>query len=685
MSIVNIPSSTSKAQQIKTLISVASTVNHLKHFHAALIRHDLHRDTFLINLLLKRTLFFRQNHYSLLLFSHTQFPNVFLYNSLINGFVNNHLFHETIDLFLSVRKHDLPLHGFAFPFVLKACTKAPNLKLGIELHSLVVKCGYSYDVGAMTSLLSVYSQSRRLDDAHKVFDEIPDRSVVSWTALFSGYVGADKHSEAIGLFKKSVEMGVRPDSYMIVRVLSACVRVGDLDSAEWIVKLMEDIGMQKNSHVCTTLVNLYTKLGKMEKARSVFDSMVEKDVVTWSVMIQGYASNSHPKESVELFHQMLRENLKPDKYSIVGFLSSCASLGALDLGEWGSSLIDRDEFLTNLEMGNALIDMYAKCGAMARGFEVFKEMKEKDRVIMNTAITGLAKNGHVKLSFAVFGQTEKLGIAPDECTFLGLLCGCVHAGLIEDGLRFFNSISSVYSLKRTVEHYGCMVDLWGRAGLLDNAYGLICDMPMKPNAIIWGALLSGCRLVKETGLAELVLKELIALEPWNAGNYVQLSNIYSVTGRWEEAAEVRDTMNKKRMKKIPGFSWIELEGTVHEFLADDKSHPLSDKIYAKLEDLGNEMRLMGFVPTTECVMFDVEEEEKESVLGYHSEKLAVAFGLISTYHGEVIRVVKNLRVCGDCHQVMKLISKITRREIVVRDNNRFHCFTNGSCSCNDYW
>ncbi|KAG2272533.1 hypothetical protein Bca52824_067088 [Brassica carinata] len=507
----------------------------------------------------------------------------------------------------------------------------------------------------MTSLLSLYSGSGRVDDARKVFDEMPERTIVSWTAFFSGCIASGKHSEAIGLFKEMVETGVRPDSYSVVRVLSACVQVGDLDSAEWIANLVEEIEMQKNSYVYATLVNLYAKGGKMEKARSVFDSMVEKDVVTWSTMIQGYASNSLPKEGVELFHQMLREDLRPDQYSIVGFLSSCASLGALDLGEWGSGLIDREEFLTNLVMGNALIDMYAKCGAMSRGFQVFKDMKEKDRVIMNTAITGLAKNGHVKLSFAVLDRQK---------SWVSHLMG-----LIQDGLRFFNSITSVYSLKRTVEHYGCMVDLWGRAGQLGDAYRVA----------------NGCRLVKETRLAERVLKELIALEPWNAGNYVQLSNIYSVNGRWDEAAEVREEMNKKGMKKLPGWSWIELEGTVHEFLADDKSHPLSDKIYAKLEDLGNEMRLMGFVPTTECVMFDVEEEEKETVLGYHSEKLAVALGLISTGHGEVIRVVKNLRVCGDCHEAMKLISKITRREIVVRDNNRFHCFTNGTCSCNDYW
>lgn len=236
-----------------------------------------------------------------------------------------------------------------------------------------------------------------------------------------------------------------------------------------------------------------------------------------------------------------------------------------------------------------------------------------------------------------------------------------------------------------VEYYGCMVDFWGRVGQLSDVYWLICDMLMKLNVIIWGVLLIGCRLVKEIWLVECVLKEFIVLELWNVGNYVQLFNIYLVNGRWDEVVEVREEMNKKGMKKFFGWSWIELEGMVYEFLVDDKFYFLSDKIYVKLEDLGNEMRFMGFVLMIECVMFDVEEEEKEMVLGYYSEKFVVVLGLISMGYGEVIRVVKNLRVCGDCYEVMKLILKIIRREIVVRDNNRFYCFINGICFCNDYW
>ena len=331
------------------------------------------------------------------------------------------------------------------------------------------------------------------------------------------------------------------------------------------------------------------------------------------------------------------------------------------------------------------MDLYAKCGSMARAWEVFKGMKEKDRVVWNAIISGLAMNGYVKISSGLFGQVEKIGIKPDGNTFIGLLCGCTHAGLVDEGRQYFNSMDRVFSLTPTVEHYGCMVDLLGRAGLLDEAHQMIRNMPMEANAIVWEALLGACRIHRDTQLAELVLKQLIELEPWNSGNYVLLSNIYSNNLKWDEAAKIRLSMNEKGIQKPPGCSWIEVDGILHEFLVGDKYHPLSEKIYAKLDELTKKMKVAGYIPTTDYVLFDIEEEEKEHFLGCHSEKLAIAFGLISTPPTTVIRVVKNLRVCGDCHMAIKLISNITGGEITVSDNNRFHCFSEGSCSCNDYW
>lgn len=298
-------------------------------------------------------------------------------------------------------------------------------------------------------------------------------------------------------------------------------------------------------------------------------------------------------------------------------------------------------------------------------------------------------NGHGKLSFALFAQIEKVGIAPNGNTLVGLLSACSHAGMVEEGRRYFQTMIGVnYSILPRIEHYGCMVDLLGRAGLLNEAHTVIKQMPgeVAPNAVVWGSLLHGCRIHRNTNLAEHVLKKLIALEPENSGNYVLLSNLYTSVGRYEDSAKLRLSMKHRNIQKLPGRSWIEADdGKVHEFLVGDRTHPWSDRIYMRLEELVIEMRKLGYVPSTEVVLFDVEEEEKEQSVGEHSEKLAVAFGLLKLPLKDTIRVSKNLRVCRDCHSVIKLISKITGRQIVIRDNNRFHSFSDGFCSCNDYW
>ncbi|KAK6943216.1 DYW domain [Dillenia turbinata] len=657
----------------------------IKHVHARLLRHGLDQDSYLINLLLRSNFESHNSSYSRLVFHQTREPNIYLYNTMIRGLVSKDCFDEALEFYILMRNENFLPNNFTFPFVLKSCTRISDFQLGLKIHALAVKVGFDYDDYVKTSLVALYAQCGFLEEAYKLFDDITDKNVISWTTIIGGFVKIGKFRDAIESFSKFLEMGLKPDSFTVVRVLSACAHLGDSKSGEWIAKYVRKTGMEKNKFVGTSLVDMYAKLGNMEKARAIFDGMAERDIVSWSAMIMGYASNGHPKEALDLFFLMQRENLRPDRYSMVGVLSACASLGALELGEWACGLMNRAEFLANPVLGTALIDMYAKCGKMALAWGVFKEMKERDIVVWNAMISGLAMNGYTKASFALFGQVEKLGFKPDGNTFMGLLCGCTHAGLVDEGRRYFYAMNRVFSLVPKIEHYGCMVDLLGRAGLLYEAHELIKSMPMEANAIVLGALLSGCRLHRNTQLAEHVLKQLIRLEPWNSGNYVLLSNIYSTNRKWDDAANIRLAMSQKGVQKIRGCSWIEVNGVVHEFLVGDETHPLSEKLYAKLSELAKDLKLAGYVPTTEFVMFDIEEEEKEHSLGVHSEKLALAFGLISTKPTDTIRIVKNLRVCGDCHSAIKLISKITGREIIVRDNNRFHCFYDGSCSCNDYW
>ncbi|KGN58718.1 hypothetical protein Csa_001575 [Cucumis sativus] len=644
MTILTSPTSPvfSKALEIKNYLSNGlNFFNQLKHIHARLLRLHLDQDNYLLNLILCCALDFGSTNYSKLVFSQVKEPNIFLWNTMIRGLVSKDCFDDAIHLYGSMRGGGFLPNNFTIPFVLKACARKLDVRLGLKIHSLLVKAGYDHDVFVKTSLLSLYVKCDNFDDALKVFDDIPDKNVVSWTAIITGYISSGHFREAIGAFKKLLEMGLKPDSFSLVKVLAACARLGDCTSGEWIDRYISDSGMGRNVFVATSLLDMYVKCGNLERANLIFSAMPEKDIVSWSTMIQGYAFNGLPQQALDLFFQMQSENLKPDCYTMVGVLSACATLGALDLGIWASSLMDRNEFLSNPVLGTALIDMYSKCGSVTQAWEIFTAMKRKDRVVWNAMMVGLSMNGHAK--------------------------------------------ARVFSLTPSIEHYGCMVDLLGRAGLLNEAHQLINNMPMKPNAVVWGALLGGCKLHKDTHLAEQVLKKLIELEPWNSGNYVQLSNIYSGNHRWEEAEKIRSTMKEQQIQKIRACSWIEIDGIVHEFLVGDKSHWLSEKIYAKLDELGRELKAVGHVPTTEFVLFDIEEEEKEHFLGYHSEKLAVAFGLIASPPNHVIRVVKNLRVCGDCHDAIKLISKITKREIIIRDTNRFHTFIDGSCSCRDYW
>jgi pentatricopeptide repeat protein len=339
------------------LIQGFSCLKHLKHIHAALLRLGLDEDTYLLNKVLRFSFNFGNTNYSFRILDQTKEPNIFLFNTMIRGLVLNDCFQESIEIYHSMRKEGLSPDSFTFPFVLKACARVLDSELGVKMHSLVVKAGCEADAFVKISLINLYAKCGFIDNAFKVFDDIPDKNFASWTATISGYVGVGKCREAIDMFRRLLEMGLRPDSFSLVEVLSACKRTGDLRSGEWIDEYITENGMVRNVFVATALVDFYGKCGNMERARSVFDGMLEKNIVSWSSMIQGYASNGLPKEALDLFFKMLNEGLKPDCYAMVGVLCSCARLGALELGDWASNLINGNEFLDNSVLGTALIDM----------------------------------------------------------------------------------------------------------------------------------------------------------------------------------------------------------------------------------------------------------------------------------------------------------------------------------------
>lgn len=355
------------------------------------------------------------------------------------------------------------------------------------------------------------------------------------------------------------------------------------------------------------------------------------------------------------------------------------------MGKWLHSYINRNNLGLNVMVGTALVDMYSKCGDLESAEYVFDKMPTHDVVAWNAMIMGFSMNGQSRKTMEFFKHMKNEAMRPDDVTILGVLCACVHAGLVDEGHKCFDSISKELGLRPKLEHYGCLVDLLGRAGLLNEAYEVIQSMPMAPHTGVWGALLSACKIHKNVDLAEVAIEHLIELDHKDGGYLAIMSNIYANARRWNDVSRVRDLMIKKGIGKLRGCSSIEIRGEIHEFGVEEKIHPRAKEIHYMIDEISNRLKMAGHVCSTNEVFFDVEEEEKEKALYFHSEKMAVAFGLIATDKGTVIRIVKNLRICDDCHGSIKLISGIFEREIVVRDRSRFHHFKEGSCSCGDYW
>lgn len=339
----------------------------------------------------------------------------------------------------------------------------------------------------------------------------------------------------------------------------------------------------------------------------------------------------------------------------------------------------------SLYVGTSLVDMYCKCGRVGMARKVFDRMKVKNVKSWTAMIAGYGMHGQAKEALEVFYGMNHAGVKPNYITLVSVLAACSHAGLVDEGWFWFRAMKGRFSIEAGIEHYGCMVDLLGRAGLLSRAYDLIKEMKVQPDFVVWGSLLAACRMHNNVELGEISARKLFELDPNNCGYYVLLSNIYADARRWEDVKRMRMYMKNHGLAKPPGFSLVEVKGGVHVFLVGDTEHPECKKIYAYLEELSVKLQEAGYIPNMTAVVHDVDEEEKGMILRVHSEKLAVAFGILNSVPGTTIHVIKNLRICMDCHTTIKLISKIVEREIVVRDCKRFHHFRDGVCSCGDYW
>lgn len=537
----------------------------------------------------------------------------------------------------------------------------------------------------------MYSELDSIDRARQVFDKSANRSIYVWNAILRALTLAGHGEDVLDLYREMSEGGILSDRFTYTYVLKACVVA---ESSVLLLKKGKEIhanvlrrGYERNVHIMTTLVDMYARFGCVANASCVFNDMPERNVVSWSAMIGCYAKNGRNLEALEVFHEMMVENrdLLPNSVTMVSVLQACAALAALGRGKLLHGYILRRGLDSILPVVNALISLYARCGDLVLGRRVFDQMRKRDVVSWNSMISSYEIHGCGREAIKVFKEMLENGIRPSPISFVSVLGACSHEGLVEEGKILFESMAKVHKISPTVEHYACMVDILGRANRLDEAAKIIEDMRMEPGPKVWGSLLGSCRIHCNVELAERASKRLFELEPTNPGNYVLLAEIYASAGMWDEVEKVKNLIEIKGLQKLPGYSWIEVKSKIYSFTAVDEFNPQIEQLHALLLELSTEMKEGGYKPETKVVLYDLDVEEKEMILLGHSEKLAVAFGLINCSKGETIRITKNLRLCEDCHSVTKFISKFTDREIVVRDVNRIHHFCDGVCSCGDYW
>ncbi|KAK6125646.1 hypothetical protein DH2020_040607 [Rehmannia glutinosa] len=533
----------SQLQQIKHLESqLISTLQdcknlaQIKQTHAYIIRKCLHQSSYIISKLIRMLAKINvpMRSYGVSVFSQVRYPNAFLYTALIRGYLNDGMLNESVVVYNSMRNDGTPPVSFTYTALLKGSASEMNVNLGRQLHGESVKLGgFSVDLFVGNVLIDMYIKCGCLDCGRRVFDEMPERDIISWTSL----------------------------------------------------------------------IDAYAKAGEMGSASELFRELPEKDMVAWTAMVTGFVQNSKPREALEYFERMQNAGVQADE-----------------------------------------------------------SMRENNVYSYSSMIIGLAIHGRASSAIELFEEMVKTDVRPNSVTFIGVLTACSHAGLVEQGKHFFETMESSYGVNPHVDHYNCMVDLLGRTGRLDEALDLIQSMPMEPNAGIWGALLGACRKYANPDIAEIAARNLFKLETANIGNYILLADVYAKAERWEDVMKVRKMIRKKALRKSPAFSWVEGEkGVIHEFYAGDITHPRSREITEALENLVNRLKINGYQPNLSSVVYDVSDEEKRRMLMNHSERLALAYALLTTDDGSAIRIVKNLRICEDCHLFMCGASQVTGR------------------------
>ncbi|XP_058105451.1 pentatricopeptide repeat-containing protein At2g22410, mitochondrial-like [Magnolia sinica] len=611
---------------IPDLLDDISDVRKLHQIHAHMIITGIIKEPFAASRLLSSPAHLEFN-YARSIFAHIPHPNLFTWNTMIKKFTVNgpNCTGPLLSFYREMLQTDLRPNGHTFMYLIRALAAGRSDVTEVEeIHACVLKLGFGYSQFVSSALIGLYVVVGIVDCGRQLFDEMPQPGLVLSTAMIRAYVCVSRPKDALELFQEMRMVGLIPDSVAVATTVSACSQLGDLGGAKklhgFIIKSgikvdafvscgllnvygdcgsldlahqMLDEMPQKSIVASNSLIHQYAEHGRLELAHKLFDKMLDRDVVSWNTIIGGFCHAGQCKEALALFREMEISDVKPNRLTFSSVLSACASSGALDTGIWVHARIEKYEMGSDGSLDPGLIDMYSKCGSIEKALQVFeKRSPRRDLFSWTSIICGLAMHGHAKHALHLFSQMLDAGIQPDDVTLVGVLNACAHAGLLDQGCKHFHSMENVYNLEPKIEHYGCMVDLLGRMGRLREAHDLIMGMPMKPNVVIWGTLLSACRVHNNVELGEIVAERMLEVDPSDQWVHVMLSNMYAEACRWDGVMRMRKEMKEKGMRKMPGCSSIEVNGTVQEFLVGDDLHPQHSEICCMLEKIEAQLTVM---------------------------------------------------------------------------------------------
>ncbi|KAG9445720.1 hypothetical protein H6P81_011848 [Aristolochia fimbriata] len=663
------------------------------------------------------------------LFDEISVRNVYAWTVLISTYATMGLFELGSKLFCQMLSEGVQPNCFTLSSVFKCCAGDGNLRMGKKIHGWILRHGIEFDIVLENSILDLFVKSGAFNYAQRVFELMSEKDTVSWNIMISAFLMVGDIDKSMDLFRKLpypdtaswntiisghmqhgldrralellYEMGrasPRFNKLTFSVALGLAAALALLDLGKEVHARLLRTGFVSESFLRVSLIDMYCKCMKVETAATIFYDTCQhpanmeittmhksENIILWSSMISGYVQNGRSEDALNLFRVMLQKGIKISPFTLTSIASACADAGTLEQGRQIHGAVEKCGPKSDVVLASAIIDMYSKCGSIEDAQAFFHRTSDRNIVLWTSIIHGCALHGQASDAIRLFELMLKENIMPNEVSFVGVLSACAHSGLVKEGQKYFKSMQEDYGITPGVEHLTCMVDLFGRAGQLLEAKDFIRFSGISHCSVAWRALLSACRIHKNFDMGTWVSERLVQLEPSSVGSYVLLSNMCAMTKKWDESTKMRSLMRDRGIKKDPGQSWIQLKSEVHTFVAGDQSHAKKDEIYTYLEMLIGRIKSIGYSTDVHSVLQDVEEEQRESLISYHSEKLAVTYGIMSTPSGSPIRVMKNLRVCTDCHVAIKYISLITAREIILRDAQRFHHFKYGECSCSDFW